>query len=258
MAERMKARRHLRRVGPPACPPKPAAEPKAAARPDPGAAAKPKFRSAEEYFLHEWCAARGPLFASPRVVVCRAIAIAEVLRICRASTDIDVAARASRVFDEAMREVPPSNNPAGGEAFAAASAALADVSRMGRTLSWEDDLHGALADYFAAHRGAGDEGFDHLRGYAWGRLLAAIFLSRNEALRLRAARTLLAWTRDDARKVGRERPAAFPPEVLELLKEIRDEVVAFRRARDTGGEAGAFPHVRPAGPPSRDPSQGSG
>lgn len=192
----------------------------------PEAAPKKKSepRSLEEEYLETWGRVRGPLFESPRVVVCRVLALTAALKIGRGGRGVGLRMRAMRVCEEAMREVPASKAPASGEAYARASAMMAEVMRLGRTLSWEDDLAGVLANYFAAERRKKDldgEDFDHFRHYAWGELLCTLFLCTDDNLRLRAARSLLAWTRDDARKTGRRSPLPVPEGVAELLEEVR-------------------------------------
>lgn len=181
-------------------------------------------RTLEEEYLEKWGRVRGPLFESPRVAVCRVVALCAALRIGRGGRGVALRMRAMRVVEEALREVPASKAPASGEAYARASAMMADVLRLGRSLSWEDDLAGTLAGYFAAERRKKDldgEDFDHFRHYTWAELLCTLFLCRDDSLRLRAARSLLAWTRDDARKTGRGSKEEIPEGVAELLEEVR-------------------------------------
>lgn len=177
-------------------------------------------RGLEHYYLEIFGRTRGPLFENPRSVICRVIALSVVTRLCRAGGERALRVRAARVFDEALAEVPDSNSPATGEDWARACAAFADISRAVRGYREGQDLPGALVEIFARHCGKRGE-LEHMRHYAWAELLAAVLLSGDDALCLRAARTLLARTRDEARKVGP--PIEDDPEAREVLDAIRAE-----------------------------------
>ena len=205
--------------------------------PQPGAAQPP--RGMERYYLEIYRNVRGPLFENPRAVVCRAIALTEVTCLCRAGGERDLRVRAARVFDEALTEVAPSNRPASAENWARACALLADISRALSNHTGGEDLPGAFVEAFKRHCG-GRGKLEHMRHYAWAELLAAIFLSRDDALRLRAARTLLARTRGDARKVGRERPLEKDPEACEVIADSRAE----QEERAAGGQGNAVTGTR--------------
>ncbi|MCB0220395.1 MAG: hypothetical protein KDH09_11920 [Chrysiogenetes bacterium] len=226
--------------------------------PDSAGEGKESPRGLERHYLEIYGRIRGPLFENPRAVVCRVIALSAVSRLCRAGTERSLRVRAARVLDEALAEVPDSNRPATGEAFARASAALVDVSRAVRGWHEGQDLPGTFVEIFARHCGKLGE-IEHMRHYAWGELLAAIFLTGDDALCLRAARTLLSRTRSEARKVGYERPIEKDPEACQVIADARAERAggapsrggAEERPAPTGGEpawSGGY-ECSGAGPP---------
>lgn len=182
----------------------------------------------EAFYLEHWSRTRGPLFENPRAAVCRILALAEVTRLSRAGTDPSLRVRASRIWDEALAEVADSKCPATGRAHAQVSAALVDVRRLMRELISGEDAAAELVEIFVRHVPGGHP-MEQMRHYAWAELLAATLRSADESLRLRAARTLLARTRDLARQVGREEPEQIDALQCEVIEQFRAELAGCAR-----------------------------
>ena len=162
-----------------------------------------RSRHLSEIFLDRWSATRGPLFDEPAAAVCRILAVCVIHRARREATDRVIRIRAARVLDEALRAVPDSNAPATKENRARANMALVDVRRLLREAPPGEDLVQPLAEILARASTAEIDEIEMLRIFALAELLAATLDAEAWELKLRAARTLLARTRDAARKVGR-------------------------------------------------------
>ena len=172
--------------------------------------------SFEYSLLRQWSRTRGPLFDEPRSVVCRILALTVAGSLCTDAEDPDLQLRAARVVDEALVIPADANFPSTRAGHARACALLVDVRRLLRAAEDERALALGLRDLFEdtrdGHYRTGpipdcdDVSRDEvLRCISWGRLLAAALMSENESRRLRAARSLLARTRDAWRRLGRER-----------------------------------------------------
>lgn len=185
----------------------------------------------EAFYLAHWSRTRGPLLKNTRAAVCRILALAEVTRLARTAGDASLRVRAARVWDEALAEVDDSNLPATGADHARASAALVDVRRFIREIWWDEDAAAELVEIFLRHSPGGSP-MEQMRHYAWAELLAAALLAKDEALRLRAARTLLARTRDAARRVGRVKADDLSDMAREVILEFRDECAGNARHRE--------------------------
>lgn len=183
--------------------------------------------------LHQWSRVRGPLFDEPRSVVCRILALTAAGALAHDSDDPDLRLRASRVVDEALGTLPDSNRPSSRAGHARACALLVDVRRLLRAAADERELAEGLRDLFEdtcdghyrTGRPAGYADIDLgevLRCVSWGQMLASTLMGEDPARRLRAARSLLARTRDAWRRMGRQRPFAEGEEeaVRETLREI--------------------------------------
>ncbi|MCB0220348.1 MAG: hypothetical protein KDH09_11685 [Chrysiogenetes bacterium] len=163
--------------------------------------------SLADHFLEEWSATRGPLFEDPREAVCRILAIETVAHLSRLAPGRTVRLRAARVLGEALVPVADSNRPAGKEQRARVNMALVDIKRAYRKAGHYRDITPVFEKLL--HRAAFEKDLTgQLRTRALAEQLAAVLQGESSLLQLRAARTLLAMTRDAARKVGRERPDA--------------------------------------------------
>lgn len=165
-------------------------------------------RLLSEIFLDKWSATRGPLFDEPAAAVCRIMAVCEAHRARREAADRVVRIRAARILDEALRAVPDSNQPASKEHRARVNMALVDVNRLLREAPPGEELVKPLAKILAAASATEIDEIEVLRIFALAELLAAALEADTWEVRLRAARTLLARTRDAARRVGRPRSKA--------------------------------------------------
>lgn len=179
-----------------------------------------------DHLLDEWAATRGPLFEDPRAAVCRIFAVMLAGSACRSTEPRDLRLRAARLLEQALAPVRPSNRPATNEQRARANMALVDIRRTCRAAKyWEDitdELEGILS------RAAPGRGLtEQIRTRAWAEHLAAIVQGENSAIRLRAARTVLARTADAYRRVG-------PPARPESAKKRRSRTDA--PAADTSGD----------------------
>ena len=195
--------------------------------------------------LENWSRTRGPLLDDPRAAVCRIFAVLAAQAVCEQCPEQGVRVRAARVLEEALSEVPDSNRPASREAHARTSALLVDARRLMRRHHDPETLARDLARLFLGGR---DDGLESLRCLAWAELLAAVARARSADVQLRAARTLIARTRDAARQVGRKRPAA-------------NEQHAEENSRKGDAAARKNPAARPGGsgkenPPMPPPSSG--
>lgn len=159
-----------------------------------------------EVLFEKWSRTRGPLFEDPAGTICRIFAVCEVNYICRRAPDRAVRIRAARVLDEALRSLPDSNRPATKEQHARVSMGLVDVARVLRQGPEDGDLVKALARILASSSEKPSEldpaSMAHY--FALAELLAAAVDDHSWEISLRAARTLIARTRDAARRVGRE------------------------------------------------------
>ena len=171
-----------------------------------------RHRSAACFVLEEVLCARGPLFADPVAAAARALALGEVFVLTRAGRNRSASLLAARTLGVHNRGLKPAKFRASREGWARARALLTDLQRAGRKLR-HDPL--ALQEEFARLLLCGRvprdfEEWAYMLGYA--AVLAALFDTEDERLRLIAARSLLSWTRQAARKVGRARvPAPQPP-----------------------------------------------
>ncbi|MCB0218521.1 MAG: hypothetical protein KDH09_02400 [Chrysiogenetes bacterium] len=164
--------------------------------------AKEQRFSLSDHFLDEWSRTRGPLFEDPRAAVCRIRALVMVSTVCNRAPDRQLRMRAARVLDEALAEVPDSSRPATNEQRARANMALVDINRLNRESGICTDMTAGLVEILnKAGNVTSVEG--QLKSHAWAQLLAAVIEGEGPEIQLRAARTLLARTRDAARRVGR-------------------------------------------------------
>ncbi|MCB0220976.1 MAG: hypothetical protein KDH09_14865 [Chrysiogenetes bacterium] len=166
-------------------------------------AKEPRERLLSEIFLDKWSATRGPLFDEPAAAVCRILAVCAAHRARREATDRVIRIRAARVLDEALRVVPDSNLPATNETRARVNMALVDVNRLLREAPPDEGLVTPLAKILARASAREVDEIEVLRIFALAELLAAALEADTWEVRLRAARTLIARTRDAARRVGR-------------------------------------------------------
>lgn len=159
-----------------------------------------------EVLLEKWSRTRGPLFEDPAGAICRILAVCEVSDVCRNAPDRAVRIRAARILDEALQPLPDSNRPATKEQHARVSMGLVDVARVVREGPDDGNLVKALARILASSSEKPSE-LDlagMVRYFALAELLAAAVDEDSWEISLRAARTLIARTRDAARRVGRE------------------------------------------------------
>lgn len=155
-----------------------------------------------EHFLEEWSATRGPLFEDPRAAACRILALETVAHLSRLAPERTVRLRASRILGEALTPLPDSNRPAGREQRARVNMALIDIKRAYRKAGHYRDITPVFEKLL--HRAAFEKDLTgQLRTRALAEQLAAVLQGESSLLQLRAARTLLAMTRDAARRVGR-------------------------------------------------------
>ena len=171
-----------------------------------------RMRALSEVLLEKWSRTRGPLFARPSDAVCRILAIREVDHARSRGPERALRIRAARILHEALAEVPASNRPATREQHARVNMALVDIERALREPPEERKLVQSFAKILAIADGHGrDFNKADVIGYlALAELLAAATEDDSWELSLRAARTLLARTRDAARRVGA--PAAETPQ----------------------------------------------
>ena len=164
-----------------------------------------------EHFLEEWSATRGPLFEDPREAVCRILALEVVAHLSRLAAERTVRLRAARVLGEALAPVADSSKPATKEQRARVNLAIVDIRRARRKAGHYQDatpLFEALL-----HRAAFEKDLTaQLRTRALAEHLAAVLQGESSLLQLRAARTILARTRDAARRVGRPAQPELPEE----------------------------------------------
>ena len=158
--------------------------------------------SLADHFLDEWSRTRGPLFADPRAAVCRIWALLIVSAACDQAPGRGLRMRAARVLDEALSEVPDSNHPATSDQRARANMALVDINRLNRESGVCTDMSAGLCEILNK-AGKVTSVEDQLKSRALAQLLAAVIEGEEAEIQLRAARTLLARTRDAARRVGR-------------------------------------------------------
>lgn len=234
-ARRQKKRRESK-ADPPAAAP---AQPKQAAQ-EPEKKRRAPERDRALFFLKQWAAGRGPLFDDPCVAVARAIAMDCAFVLASTGANNPAAGmRAARSVGEHFRQLPDSKAPASGEAFAAATALLADVRRAAREPGDRiAAIHGVLARAACACAGADTE--RQLALVGWAHLLLVVLCVEEDELRLRAARTLLRWSAPDAFKVGRGNPVNRDDEAEELIDRMRAEedrrLAGAARSDDSPGE----------------------
>lgn len=161
----------------------------------------PAERLLSEIFFEKWSRTRGPLFDEPASAICRILAVCEVHRARREAPDRGLRVRAARILDEALREERDSNLPAAPEKRARANLGLVDVERLLREAPPGEDLVAPIAKILAVAARAEDE-IAVIRHFALAELLAAVLDADTWEIRLRAARTLIARTRDAARRLG--------------------------------------------------------
>lgn len=206
-----------------------------------------------EHYLNKWSRTRGPLFTNPILAICRICALVRAMHIASECPDEEVKLRALRVVSDALSEVPDSNMPAGRADRARVNLALVDIRRLMRDV---DDSRNLLNDYLAIfQRALGSlDADDRIHAWVWANLLCALHQAESDALQLRAARTLLAKTRDLARRVGRVRPQSEKPppaspgvpgdETQQLEKDA--PVPGVRDGSDVDGSVPAGAHERHA------------
>lgn len=168
-----------------------------------------KGRPIYESFFEEWSRTRGPLFDYPPEAICRILAICAVHHIRHDAPERELRIRAARVLDEALTHVPDANIPASRETRARVNMGLVDIQRLLRDAPDEEDLVRPLAKILGIAAGCVNE-IELLRILALAELLAAVFDAERLSVRLRAARTLIARTRDAARRVGRPKLPGLP------------------------------------------------
>lgn len=192
------------------------------------------------YYLKYWMRTRGPLFERARMAALRALAVGEVLVLSRIASDRRLRMRAARAMRAHQDAGTPSKSPATQAQFEAARKMCADLRRISREAA---HLHFVrqgeiVADMLRKYDGEGRDEYDWQMDHGWAELICGVLFAREDAVRLRAAVTLLCWTDPDARKVGYLKQLS--EEDLETLEEVRADAGVPAKSPE-----------RPWGPPAQ-------
>lgn len=158
-----------------------------------------------ESIWRKWSRTRGPLYENPAEAICRILALCEVNAARARAPGRPLRVRAARILDEALAPVADSKRPATNDQRARANQGLVDISRLMRESSPGKDRFKQIA-LILVRAGQGRRDLDELdvvRYFALAELLIAALEDDCWEISLRAARTLLALTRDAYRRVGR-------------------------------------------------------